>query len=586
MPNRDAMFTRLSLSSGGFRAWRASAVDAIDVAYPHAAPNDPAPRGGLLLRQISKGVPLAGEIVRVDYFSGDAVPTADPKVLMLRKSEFERAERWAAAQQAGIGYIRAALVEPEVRDRLDGTELTIVDVLDKLERELGDQTFVVAISALEEFARPQRDDETLGLYVARKLNCAKQLSMGGVAQSDTTIALSLISGLAPAHDSLRQVLLLIKRSDLKLETVVQRMREDCVGRAATVAVANAAVSGGKKALSGTSTSAPCDHPSHPGAAHAPAACYEYHPDLKPTRPVQAAAKPRKEKAKKTKGSSNVVSYGCSTDSVDSCSPAPLRGLRSPERPTTAAPASTPLRARTLLANSPVDRNLHAGEAILDSGTTEHIFFDRGSFLHVTSFPEPRRIYVGDDRWLAATGYGPVELRSEGRDGKASTVRLEGCWLAPDFKVNLVSTGRLNDAGLTSTFSPDKACRVTTKRGAVLLRGSRRACGCVLDARIVRRAATALAATTLEGWHCRCGHVSYRSLKAMIDQGLVVGLDLAGELGLPERDDGCVACALGKAFTLPFPEGRKRATAATSGCTSTWAAPSCRPGRTASATGSA
>jgi hypothetical protein len=180
-------------------------------------------------------------------------------------------------------------------------------------------------------------------------------------------------------------------------------------------------------------------------------------------------------------SNSTVSTSCNNDHIDSYS-----------HTTSVSTQRTliPLSAHASLAEGPPNRNVAPDEFIIDLGTTEHICQDRASFVHLSYFATPRHIYVGDDRWLPATAFGPVEVRTMMPTGAVETTRLENCWFAPDFRVNLLSTGRLNDAGLTSTFRPDKTCTVTDSHGKTILRGRRRSSGTVLDAHIVRHVAEA------------------------------------------------------------------------------------------------
>lgn len=58
------------------------------------------------------------------------------------------------------------------------------------------------------------------------------------------------------------------------------------------------------------------------------------------------------------------------------------------------------------------------------------------------------------------------------------------------------------------------------------------------------------------WHERLGHIGYHTLKKMIQQDLVIGLNISGELDIPTTL--CAGCELGKFTRSPLKIGRNRA----------------------------
>jgi transposase InsO family protein len=167
--------------------------------------------------------------------------------------------------------------------------------------------------------------------------------------------------------------------------------------------------------------------------------------------------------------------------------------------------------------------------------------------------------------VPALGFGTVRL---GPTATGAVIELPGAWYAPAMGVNLVSTIRLGQLGLTTSFPPGDAFDVRDGRGRVVLTGRRTIAGNVLDARVIRvsdpsttrafAAARALAAASLHTWHHRCGHLNYPALIQLVKSGAVDGLKVTGSLAPPEHGDGCLACALGKARRLPYEAGRTRA----------------------------
>jgi hypothetical protein len=134
------------------------------------------------------------------------------------------------------------------------------------------------------------------------------------------------------------------------------------------------------------------------------------------------------------------------------------------------------------------------------------------------------------------------------------------WHAPDFVVDLVSTGELSHAGLTSEIVPGDVCRVL--RGPEILLTGKRS---VLDAEIVYvneqpyadASARAYSAITLPTLHGRLGHPAMRTTEAIVANNLLDGVTIKGPVKLEGPDIACEPCILGKAHKLPFEVGHER-----------------------------
>ncbi len=85
--------------------------------------------------------------------------------------------------------------------------------------------------------------------------------------------------------------------------------------------------------------------------------------------------------------------------------------------------------------------------LLDSGASTHACNDPSMFESIRL--EDSKIFVGDDRGVDVTGRGVVKLRVSG-NGQTNVLTLEDVALVPDLAANLVSTGRLEESGITIT----------------------------------------------------------------------------------------------------------------------------------------
>ena len=83
-------------------------------------------------------------------------------------------------------------------------------------------------------------------------------------------------------------------------------------------------------------------------------------------------------------------------------------------------------------------------AILDSGTTIHIFNEISRFLHFQTAPQGDFVWAGDSK-VKVLGYGDVDIAIQGPQGKR-ILRLHDVALCKDFACNLVSLRQLHKKG--------------------------------------------------------------------------------------------------------------------------------------------
>jgi len=185
---------------------------------------------------------------------------------------------------------------------------------------------------------------------------------------------------------------------------------------------------------------------------------------------------------------------------------------------------------------------------LDSGADRNFFWSRGAFHSFECWEDnPRQIEVATGVTAPALGRGTIVLR--GTTGK--TLRIPGCWFAPTFVVNLVSTDQLGELGITTVHEPGGVCKVMRGQETILT-GHRS----TLDAEIVMPdtlVPAANSAATMDTWHLRFVHAAPRTIEKVAKNGLVDGMDVKGPLTFDHAGDiGCVGCELGKSHRLPFP----------------------------------
>lgn len=109
-------------------------------------------------------------------------------------------------------------------------------------------------------------------------------------------------------------------------------------------------------------------------------------------------------------------------------------------------------------------NTHARRELYDSGTTRHISPYADDFESLTNIA-PRTFTAANQQGFEATGKGDMIISvPNGLD--FTKLRLTEVLYSPEVGYTLVSIGRLEDQGLTSTFSQGY-CTITTEDGEVI-----------------------------------------------------------------------------------------------------------------------
>lgn len=94
-------------------------------------------------------------------------------------------------------------------------------------------------------------------------------------------------------------------------------------------------------------------------------------------------------------------------------------------------------------------------AILDTGTTIHIFNEVSRFLRITAAPEGDHVWAGDSK-VSILGYGDVDIMVKGPQGP-QILRLYGAAYCENFACNLVSFKQLQNRGIWWDTRPGQNC---------------------------------------------------------------------------------------------------------------------------------
>ena len=154
-----------------------------------------------------------------------------------------------------------------------------------------------------------------------------------------------------------------------------------------------------------------------------------------------------------------------------------------------------------------------------------------------------RVKFADDTTLAAEGVGNVLIKR--KDGGHSMIK--DVLYIPGIKCNLLSIGQLLERGYKIRME-DKVLRVVDVNGVLILKAPMAANrNFKVELRVMEHRFLATAANREEWlWHYRLGHLNFRDLKALQQNGMVTGLP---HINIPTEI--CEECVQGKMHKSNF-----------------------------------
>jgi hypothetical protein len=196
---------------------------------------------------------------------------------------------------------------------------------------------------------------------------------------------------------------------------------------------------------------------------------------------------------------------------------------------------------------------NAGPFILDSGATIHISPDTGDFFDLKPIP-PRTIRGVGGASINATGIGKIRLHIA--DGH--TITLDPALFVPEVAVRLMSVLVLGKGPqkLILHFDGD-GCWLTNRFGTTIASGKlsnirRQLYSIDIGTPLTKHGYFAMRVPDLETWHCRLGHVNYRSIVDMSDNQMTRGM----HVDLSSAPPKCQSCILGKQTRSSVPKIRE------------------------------
>ncbi|PIL29342.1 hypothetical protein GSI_09393 [Ganoderma sinense ZZ0214-1] len=192
--------------------------------------------------------------------------------------------------------------------------------------------------------------------------------------------------------------------------------------------------------------------------------------------------------------------------------------------------------------------------LYDSSATHHMSPYREDFLTFQEIP-PHDLTAANQQPFQATGVGDMLLPVPNDPAPSSNIRLRRVLYAPELRYNLVSVGRIDDAGFTTTFASGE-CVITDHNGATVGHIPK-SHGLYIVEREHTEGGSAQAAVadeqlTIMELHRRLGHIAPRAIRELIAKGYITGVKI-----IPSDESlTCEACVHAKATRRPVPKERE------------------------------
>ena len=184
--------------------------------------------------------------------------------------------------------------------------------------------------------------------------------------------------------------------------------------------------------------------------------------------------------------------------------------------------------------------------VVDSGASFHVT-SRDDFFTSYNSGDFGNVRMGNTGASKIVGIGDVCLET----GTGNKLILKDVRHVPDIRLNLISTGKLDDEGFTNYFGESKW--KLTKGSLIVARGKKINSLYVMEARLQKGEINAVQnGSSIDLWHQRLGHISEKGLQTLVRKKFIP--DLQGT-----TIKTCDHCLVGKTHRVSFhkhPPSRK------------------------------
>lgn len=196
----------------------------------------------------------------------------------------------------------------------------------------------------------------------------------------------------------------------------------------------------------------------------------------------------------------------------------------------------------------------------DSGATKHLTHRKDWFIEYSPTKIERGAELPNGQILDVIGTGTIEIEML-VDGEWKKQRMENVRYAPGATVNLFSLGTLTKKGFTVLLTEKECIIFAPDSKDVVARGFNDANNLIrmlfrctstkgIDSCLAARECGS--SESLQQWHRRLGHINIATIKSMIKNNVISGINLSDE-----NDFFCEECQLGKLQRSSHPVSEKR-----------------------------
>ena len=184
--------------------------------------------------------------------------------------------------------------------------------------------------------------------------------------------------------------------------------------------------------------------------------------------------------------------------------------------------------------------------VVDSGCTSHMSSNCRWFISLQELSTPRRVWLGDESYILATGIGRIFITLTHPNGSSLSACLTDVYYVPELHGNLFSVSRVTQTGHIVNFMPRGHCKIIDAKTHALYGTAK----CeenlyILNTETVTEEHTYICRTstdfsehdtdldpssepqlaafkakvetskaTLSTWHCRLGHIMLKSVRKL------------------------------------------------------------------------
>ena len=204
------------------------------------------------------------------------------------------------------------------------------------------------------------------------------------------------------------------------------------------------------------------------------------------------------------------------------------------------------------------------------------------FISLQELSTPRRVWLGDESYILATGIGRIFITLTHPNGSSLSACLTDVYYVPELHGNLFSVSRVTQTGHIVNFMPRGHCEIIDAKTHALYGTAK----CeenlyILNTKTVTEEHTYICRTstdfsehdtdldpssepqlaafkakvetskaTLSTWHHRLGHVMLESVRKLFRKNMVTGMQITDD---DTHGSTCVPCIMGKQTRNPIPK---------------------------------